>query len=205
MLILATFLNNPCFPREGQEVGKVGTSPYPSTWAPKPAKQVDVLFSASWERKGTGGGPRGSGGHIEAQRARKFSSVGSCFPPRDSQSYHVCDQQEDQTIPDPGDPQPPGPGRQGRGRDCWSHCYCISSRAVREGGMGKGRAGPDTMPRAVLRHRGRCVRTCDAPSDPHPSCSTDCSLGNPGHPQDVLELRRGQGRAKAAEGHCRPR
>lgn len=34
---------------------------------------------------------------------------------------------------------------------------------------------------------------------------TDCGLGNPGHPQDVLELQCGQGCTKTAEGHCRPR
>lgn len=34
--------------------------------------------------------------------------------------------------------------------------------------MGKGRAGPETMPRAMLRHWGRHVWTCDAPPNPPP-------------------------------------
>lgn len=90
------------------------------------------FLSATWERNSVGHGPQGSGGHKEAQRARKFSTVRSCFPPWDSQSYHVCNQWEDKTIPDPGDPQPPGPGQQGRDCDHQNHCYYINSRAVRE-------------------------------------------------------------------------
>lgn len=34
--------------------------------------------------------------------------------------------------------------------------------------MGKGRAGPETRPRALLRHWGRRVQTCDSPPNPPP-------------------------------------
>lgn len=40
-----------------------------------------------------------------------------CPSPQGIQSHHVCDQQEDGTIPGSGDPQPPGPCQQGR--RCW--------------------------------------------------------------------------------------
>ncbi|XP_023614938.1 annexin A9 isoform X2 [Myotis lucifugus] len=66
-------------------------------------------------------------------------------PHTSGQWRHVCDQREDGALPDPGDPQLPGP------------------------------------------------------------CQQDCSVGDPGHPQDLPELQCGQGRAAAAEGHHRPR
>lgn len=68
-------------PEGGVRGGEDGNFLSPSTWAPKPASQVDVLFLCKVGKEGYGRRAWGSGGHIEAQRARKFSSVGSCFPP----------------------------------------------------------------------------------------------------------------------------
>lgn len=128
MPALAASLINTCFLKEGEKWGRWGLPSHPSTWVPKPAKQVKVLFfykGNEQEMEAQVSGPRG---HKEAQKGWKFPAVGCCFPPQGSQLHHVCDQWEDGALPDPGDPQPPGPCQKGRG--CWycrNHFYSINS------------------------------------------------------------------------------
>ena len=75
--------------------------------------------------------------------------------------------------------------------------FSISARAVRGREAGKWRTGPEVM---LRRGRQPGPGPCRLPCAP-----ADCSVGDPGHPQDLLELQRGQGCAEATEGHYWPR
>lgn len=46
---LAASLINTCFLEEGERWGRWGLPSHPSTWAPKPAKQVKILFFCNKE------------------------------------------------------------------------------------------------------------------------------------------------------------
>lgn len=78
------------------------------------------------------------------------------------------------------------------GLDGWV-IFTPSAQGLRGPGMGKG-SRPWATPWAP-----------GVPDQCRPLALTDGSLGDPGHPQDLLELQRGQGRAEATEGHRRPR
>lgn len=85
------------------------------------------------------------------------------------------------------------------GLDGWV-IFTPSAQGLQGPGMGKGSRPWATpwapgAPGGARRQADQC----------RPLALTDGSLGDPGHPQDLLELRRGQGRAEATEGHRRPR
>lgn len=109
-------------------MGKAGAPLSPSIRAPEPAKQVKVLFFYKRNEQAMEAQVSGPTGHKEAQKGWKFPAVGCCFPLQGSRLHYVCDQWENGALPDPGDPQPPGPCQKGRGcRDCRSHFNFISS------------------------------------------------------------------------------
>lgn len=69
---MAASLIGPCFLKEGERWGRWGLPSYSSTWAPKPAKQVNVPFFCNKGKEQAMGAPK----------AGKVPSAGSCPLPR---------------------------------------------------------------------------------------------------------------------------
>lgn len=97
---------------------KVGSSYCPHLPASRLQRNLMFYYSFIYslqQRKGKGWVER-----VQAPDKRQkwtFPSAHSCFLPQGSQWNHVCEQWNHGSIPDPGDPQLPGPCQQGTG--CW--------------------------------------------------------------------------------------